>query len=442
MKRILLSVAAVAVATAAMGQQYWTLGDCIEYALEQNIALQQRQVQVDNQKIQLQTTQFSRLPMIQGSISENYNIGRAQNREGVYEDRGSATTSVGANASVTIFQGMRIHNQAKADKLSLEAATQDLEQARQDLSINITAAYLQVLYTKENEKVAQKQVDISTELLNRTKKMVEAGRSSQSEMYDAESALASAQSSLVDAVNSRQTAILDLAQAMNYTDYNSLDVQTPIVENLLDEAMIALSPVDSIYTDYITRRPSVQAAQKRLQQAERQVKVAQASFYPSINFGASYNTGYYSAQALAGGTGSFWQQLSQNGSPSFGVSMSVPIFTRLQVRNSVRTARNAVKTQQLSLDQERLTVYKEVQQAYVNAKAAYGKYLSGLKSEEAARKAFEFEQKKFDSGRSTAYQYNEVGMKLANASAQLAQAKYSFILRVKILDFYKGEPLY
>lgn len=422
--------------------QSWTLGDCIRYAQEKNIALQQRQVAVEEQKISLSTTQMSRLPGISGSASEYYNIGRAQNREGVYEDRGSATTSFGVNAAVTVFQGMRIHNQAKADKLSLEAATQDLEQARQDLSLQITAAYLQVLYSKEAETVASKQVEINEDLVERTGKMVDGGRSSQSELYDAQAALASAQSSHVDAVNTRQSAVLDLVQAMNLNDFTGFDIEVPTVNMMLENAILAITPMDTIYNDYIARRPSVLAAQKRLEQAQRRVKVAQSGFYPSINIGASYNTGYYSAQAMAGGNGSFWHQLSINGSPNVGISLNVPIFDRMVTANSVKSARNNVRNQELALEQEKLNVYKEVQQAYINAKAAYGKYLSAVKSEEAARKAFEFEQTKYESGRSTAYQFNEMRSKMANASSQLSQAKYSFILRVKILDFYRGEPLY
>lgn len=442
MKRIILFSALSLLCCRGLQAQSWTLGDCIKYAQEKNIGLQQRQLTVEEQKISLNTTQMSRLPGISGSASEYYNIGRAQNREGVYEDRGSATTSFGVNAAVTVFQGMRIHNQAKADKLSLEAATQDLEQARQDLSLQITAAYLQLLYSKEAETVAYKQVDINEDLVERTGKMVDGGRSSQSELYDAQAALASAQSSLVDAVNTRQSAVLDLVQAMNLNDFNGFDIEVPAVNMMLENAILAMTPMDTIYNDYITRRPSVLAAQKRLEQAQRRVKVAQSGFYPSINIGASYNTGYYSAQAMAGGNGSFWHQLSINGSPNVGISLNVPIFNRMATVNSVKSARNSVRNQELALEQEKLNVYKEVQQAYINAKAAYGKYLSAIKSEEAARKAFEFEQTKYESGRSTAYQFNEMRSKMANASSQLSQAKYSFILRVKILDFYRGEPLY
>lgn len=448
MKRYILSIGAALLCTAMSAQQtdgskkIWTLGDCIEYALEQNIALKQQELTVENQRLAHKATQMSRLPGINGQIGETYNIGRGQNREGVVEDRANLTTSVGVNASLNIFQGMRIHNQAKADKLSFEAATLDLAQAREDLSLQVTANYLQVLYTKEEETVAAKKVKICEDLLERTKVLVDMGKSSQSELYDAESSLAAAKSASVDAVNNREVAVLNLLQQMNYNVEEEFDIELPSSEILMDNAILSLSPVDSVYDDYIVRRPSIIAADKRLQQARRNIKVMQSGWYPSLNFGASYNTGYYATQSMASGTSSFWQQLSANGTPTVGLSLNIPIFDRLSTHYNVRRAKNELRNQELSLLKQKQDVYKEVQQAYVNAKAAYGKYLAALRSVDAATKAFEFEQKKFDAGRSTAYQYNEMNIKLSNETSSLSQAKYSFILRTKILNFYKGEALY
>lgn len=444
MNRIkILCITSLLAAFPAQAQtKLWSLGDCIEYALEKNIDVQQRKVEVENKELSLSTSRFSRLPALSGNVGENYNIGRTQNREGVYEDHGAATTSVGANASITVFQGFRINNQIKADKLSLEAATQDLEQARQDISLQITAFYLQVLYSMESEKLSEKQVKINSELVERAKKLVAGGRSSLSELYDAQSALARSESSLVDAANSTQTAILDLAQEMNCPDYSSIAIELPDVDSMVDHEALLLSPVDSIYSDYIQRRPAVMAAQKRVEQAEANIKVAKSSFWPSINVGASYSSGYYSDQTAFGGGGSFWNQLGRNGSTAIGASLSIPIFNRMSTVNSVKTAKNNARTSRLSLEQAKLNAFKEVQQAYVNAKAAYSKYLAEMKSVDAAKKAFEFEQKKFDNGTSTSYQFNEVRQKLETVTSQMFQAKYSFLLRAKILDFYKGEPLY
>lgn len=421
----------------------WSLGGCIEYALEKNISIKQQEINVQTQEINLQTSRLSRLPSVSANLGENYNFGRTQNRMGVTEDHGAATTSVSANASVPVFQGFRINNRIKSDKMSLEAATQDLEQARQDLSIAITGYFLQVLYARENEAIARKQLEINRDLVDKTKKMVDGGKTSLSELYDAQSALARAESNLTDAVNEVKTALLDLAQSMNYPAYGNMDIAAPDVEAMMDHELLMLTPVDSIYCDYLDRRPSVIAAQKRVDQALADIKVAQSAYWPTISIGASYGSGYYSDQKLAsGGGGTFWDQLGQNGAAGVGASLNIPIFNKMGTRNSVRIAKNQARGQQLALDQERLNVFKEVQQAYVNAEAAYSKYLAAGKSVEAAQNAFDFEQRKFDAGKSTAYMFNEVRQKLESAESQMSQAKYNFLLRAKILDFYKGEPLY
>lgn len=445
MKRQLSLISAALIATSLAAQEkagLWTLEQCILFGLEHNISVQQREISVDNNAVALKTTKASRLPSLSANIGENVNFGRSQNRQGVYEDHSAATTNIGANAQVAVFQGFRINNQIKADRLALEAACQDLEQAKQDLSLQITGAFLQVLHAKEQEAVAQKQVDINAELLEKTKKLVSAGRSSESDLYDAESSLASAQSDLVNARNSVETSILDLVQEINYDGEASFDVIAADSDAMVDRELLLMTPPDEIYKDYIDRRPSVIAAQKRVDQANAAIKVAKSSYWPSINLGVSYGTGYYSDQKIASGNGTFWNQLGSNGSTSIGASLSIPIFNRLATSGSVRQARNNAKIQQLALEQTKLDVYKEVQQAYVNAKSAFSQYQAGIAKAEAARKAFAFEQKKYDNGRSTAYQFNEVRLKLFAATAEMTQNKYAFLLRAKILDFYKGEPLF
>lgn len=437
-----LSSAFICCALFAQETRQWSLGDCIEYALEQNISIKQQEINVESREVNLQTSQLSRLPSLSANVGENYNFGRTQNRMGVTEDHGAATTSVSANAYIPVFEGFRINNQIKSDKLSLEAASQDLEQARQDISLAITSYFLQVLYAKENEMLARQQLEISKDLVDKTQKMVDGGKVSLSELYDAQSALAQSESRLVDAVNDVKTALLDLAQGMNYPAYRNMAVVMPDVEAMMDHELLMLTPVDSIYCDYLDRRPSVIAAQKRVDQAMADIKVAQSAYWPTINIGASYGSGYYSDQKIAGGGGTFWEQLGQNGSAGVGASLNIPIFNKMGTRNSVKLAKNLARNQQLALDQEKLEVFKEVQQAYVNADAAYGKYLAAEKSVIAAENAFNFEQRKYDTGRSTAYMFNEVRQKLESAKSQMSQAKYNFLLRAKILDFYKGEPLY
>lgn len=420
----------------------WGLRDVVEYALDNNVQLQAGAIEVENKDIALKTTQFSRLPNLYGSIGEDMNFGRSQNREGVTEDQSSYNTSISAGTSIPVFEGFKINRQAKADKFSLEAARLELEQSRQDLSLQIVGYYLQVIYNREALRIACDQVEINRKLVDNTRKMVDGGTKTTSELYNAMSSLATSESNLVTARNSCTTSMLDLVQAINYPDYHGFELETPTADEMLLEAMFQLTPADSIYEDYLSRRPGILAAESKVKMAEHNVKVAKSAYWPSIQLGVSYGTGYYATPQSSVERGSFFTQLGYNGQVVIGATMYIPIFNRMATVNSVRTARNSVRTQELSLRQNRLDAIKEVQTAFVNASTALGKYEAGLKSEDAARKAFEFEQKKYESGRSTAYQFDEMRQKHAQAELELVQAKYNFIFRVKILDFYKGNPLY
>ena len=173
------------------------------------------------------------------------------------------------------------------------------------------------------------------------------------------------------------------------------------------------------------------------------LKVAQAGYYPKLNFGASYSNGYY--HTSMGGeyadTRSFGDQLKQNGQKIVGFSLSIPLFNRFQVRNSVRSARIGINNQQLMLENSKKTLYKEIQQAYYNATAAQEKYQASDKSVASSREAFSYAQARYDAGKSTVFEFNEAKTKYAQSLAEQAQAKYDFIFRAKILDFYRGTPL-
>lgn len=453
MKRLVLIVAAFGLlgVPAAISQdkeieydptRVWDLKDVVEFALENNVKVQTQQIVVENKEIDLKTTQFSRLPSLSASIDETANFGRSQNREGVTQDKSSYNTGIGAMAAIPVFEGFKINNQAKSDKFSLEAARMELEQTRQDIALKIVGYYLTVLYNIEARSIAEEQVRINRQLVEKVKAQVDGGKSSKSDLYDAISSLATSESGLVEAGNNYETAMLDLVQAINYPDYRGFQLVVPNTEILVGEAILTLTPADSIYESYLSRRPGILAAENRVKMAEKNVKVAQSQYWPSINLGVNYGTSYFSAQQLASGQGSFFNQLGNNGQVVIGASMSIPIFNRMATYNSVRTAKNNVRTQKLTLQQNKLDAIKEVQTAYVNATTSLGKYEAGQKSEDAARKAFEFEQKKFDAGRSTAYQYNEMRQKHETAKSKLIQAKYNFLFRSKILDFYKGNPLY
>lgn len=420
----------------------WSMQDCIEFGLKNNIGLQQKEITVNDSDLALQTAKFSRLPDLSANVGENANFGRSQNREGVFEDHSALSTSAGVSTSIPVFKGFEINNRIGSEKLNLEAATLDLEQARQDLSLEIVAYYLNALYAKESEAIAMEQVEINSQLVERTRLLVQGGKTTESELFNAQSSLAAAKSQLVQASNEVRTSLLDLAQSINFTDFNTFDIEVPDIDGLVLSEYFRMCPPDSIYNDCVEGRPSVMAARKRVEKAEKDTKVAQSARWPSIWIGASYNTAYYSSRNLASGNASFLDQLGQNGATTIGATLSIPIFNKLATRNSILSAKNRQKSAALELEQTRISVYKEVQHAYVNATGAWGEYQAQTGSVDAARKAFEFEKKKYESGRSTTFQFNESRQKLATAISQMTQAKFNFIYRAKILDFYRGTPLY
>lgn len=425
-------------------QESWSLEQCIKFGVENSLAIQQYELARDNQEIDLQSLKLSRLPGISASVGENGNIGRAQNREGIYEDHTALTTSVNVNASLSIFQGGRINNQIKSGEFSYEAATADLQQAREDLSLQIVNYYLQALYCKEIYKVAKEQITLSQELIDRTVLMVEAGSCSESELFEAQASMAKQKSAEIDAFNNLQSALLDLAQAMNLQDIVDFDIEEPDTQAIVAEQVLRYPSADEVYLEYVNSKPSIKAAESRIQASKSNVSAAKSGYYPSLSLGASYGTSYYYTKDLAGGAlaSSLKNQFSQNGATIIGLNLQIPIFNRMSTHNNVRKAKLDLQNQQLKLEQERLYLLKEVQQARQNAEAAMYKYIGAEKSVEASQLAFEYESVKYEAGRSSAYQFNEVRQRLFSAKSEMTQAKYNLILRGKILDFYLGEPLY
>lgn len=429
---------------SAQAQKAWTLKECIDYATEHNIKVRQRILDHRNQEINVNTAQWSRLPDLNSSMGQNFYFGRGPGRDGIYQDQSQASSSFGVSTSVPVFDGLRILNQVRARKFDLQAAIEDLNKAKEDLALNITAYYLQVLFNKELERIAADQVQLSQLQLQKTKVLVNSGKSPESELYESRATLAKDEVSLTDASNNLKLSLLDLSQLLNLDSLEGFDVSIPDIAGVvLNEALKLMTPSE-VYTQSIGNRPAVKAAENRLQSSIKNLNVAKADFYPSLSLGASYNNSYYHTYNLSEGktNTSFTEQIRQNGSESVRLSLDIPIFNRLATRNKVRASRLSIEGQELSLLEAKQTLFKEIQQAYYNAAAAHAKFRSSEKAVEASQMAFKYEEQKYVAGKSTTFQYNDVKTRLTKSLSDLAQAKYDFIFRSKILDFYNGQPLY
>ena len=435
MKRTILIGCMMASVCGIQAQEAWSLQKCIEYAIEHNLSIKQQEASRNQSEVELNTAQWSRLPNLNGNVGQSFNFGRALQADNTYGNRNTANTNFSLGTNIPLFTGLQIPNSIALAKLNLKAATEDLKKAKEDISIQVASYYLQALFNEELSKVAQNQVKLSQEQLDRKVAFFKNGKASEAEVYEAKSRLAQDEMSAVQANNNYRLALLDLSQL--------LELPTPegftIAEPPTVEMNVQLSLPDEVYSQAMTNKPSIKAAQYRLEGAEKSIRIAQSGYYPQLSFGAGLSTNYYNMSGIE--TASFSSQWHQNFNKYLQFSLSIPLFNRFATRNRVKSARIQKNALQWRLEESKKTLYKEIQQAYYNALAAEAKYRSSLSASEAAQASFDLMSEKYANGKATATEYNEMRTNWMKALSDHIQARYEYIFRSKILDFYKGEPL-
>jgi outer membrane protein len=421
----------------------WTLEECIRHAIDNNIELKQRTQEQTLREIELNTAKHSWLPNLNAGLGQNFDFGRSPSKDGVIVDRNSANSSVSLQMSMPVFDGFRIPNDIAARQLNLQAATEALNKAREDLSVTVASYFLQALYNKEILTIAELQLALINEQVTKTEALVSAGKAPSSQLYDIRAQQAKDEATLTEARNNVSLALLDLAQSLELERVGiAFDVLAPDVKNVVEEYMGSIVPPEQIYQNAVTFKPLIKEQEYLLESQKRMLKVAQSGYYPQLNLNASYGNGYYH---YSGGDDivniGFGNQLRQNERKTIGLSLSIPIFNRFEVRNSVRSARIGIASRELTMENSKKTLYKEIQQAYYNAAAAQEKYLSTGKSVDASKLAFSYAEERYAAGKSTVFEYNESKTKYAQSLSEQTQAKYNFIFRAKILDFYNGKAI-
>lgn len=427
-------------ANAQTTDKRWSLEDCIRYAVEHNIDLKQKEQIQENRKIDLSTTRHSWLPNLNASLGQNFDFGRSPTKEGIIVDRNSTNSSFSIQTSMPLFTGLRIYNQLRARKLDLLAATENMNKAKDDLSVNVTSYYLQVLYNQEILRVADLQVALSREQADKTQALVETGKVPLSQLYDIKAQLAKDEVTQTDARNNVNLALLNLAQCLEMEHGGRyFRIADPIGGNPVELYMSSILPPDAIYEYAVTFKPQVREQELLLESSRKGLLAARSSYFPQLNLNAYYSNGYYHYNT--GENVSFSNQLKQNERKNIGFSLSIPLFNRFTARNAVRSSRIAIRIQELSLENTKKELYKEIQQAYYNAVAAQEKYNASEKAVVASLEAFKYAEERYNAGKSTVYEFNDAKTKYAQSLAEQAQAKYDYILRTKILDFYNGTPI-
>ncbi|OAV72727.1 Outer membrane protein tolC precursor [Bacteroidales bacterium Barb6] len=440
-----IAVSLILLAAAPLRAQtvtQWTLEECIRYAIEHNITLKQGEQTEEARRTDLNTSRHSWLPDLNAGVSQNFDFGRSPSKTGVIVDQNSANSSFSLQLNMPLFDGFRTANDIAARRLDLLAATENLNKAKEDLAVGVASYYLQVLYNKELLGIAELQASLTAEQVKKTEALVQAGKVPLSQLYDMKAQLARDEVSLVEARNNVSLALLDLAQSLELERSGDFDIPVPVVPDVVEAYMASIVPPDHIYDQAVTFKPQIKEQEYLLQSQQKTLKIAQSGYYPKLNLNASYSNGYYSYSGEnAASNTPFGDQLRQNERKTIGLSLSIPIFNRFQVRNSVRSARINIRNRELMMENTKKALYKEIQQAYYSATASQESYIASGKSVAAGKEAFTYAEERYGNGKSTVFEYGEAKTKYARSLAEQTQAKYNFIFRAKILDFYKGMPI-
>lgn len=417
-------------AQAVSAQQTFNLQECIDIAILNNRSVKQQQLNRAQREIAYSQARSDLLPNLNASVGQNFVFGRSIGLDNTYQNTNSSQTSFGIGANVTLFDGLRMKYNIDLKRADLSAAEADLEAYKDEIEMSVATAYLQVLLQKELAGIAQQQVELTDINIANRQELVKSGRLAQGEMYELEAQRTREIQNKVQTENNLKLALLDLAQIMEIDDFKNFDIAPITVEDFIDTR--PLLSAESVLQSALLVRPEIEAAKYRLQSSEKSVQVAKSQFYPTLTFGANMGTGYYYMSGRP--NDAFNKQLRNNMSNSIGFNLQIPIFNRFQVRNNVRSAQLAVQNSLLEIDKVKIDLRKRIEQAYYNAVGAESKWEAAQMSEISGIEAYRFAQEKFDNGRANSYELYLAKNNLAKIQSDLAQAKYEYAFRLKILE--------
>ena len=415
----------------------WTLPECINYAIEHNISLKQRENTRRQNEVSLNTAKNSRLPDLNAGVSESLGFGRSLGMDNTYSKNNTSNTSFQISTSVPILTGNRIENTIKLNQLNLEASTADLEKARNDIRTQIAQQYIQIVYDTEILAVAKRQIGIDSLQLYRLQEMERNGKATLTEVLQQQSTMEQSRLTATQAENTYRLDLLALTQLLELPSPEGFSIVIPTLPSN-SASLINVNP-EIIYQEAITVKPEVQAEELRLKASDANILIAKSAKYPTLSFNAGLGTNYYKTLNGNYKQDSFSSQIKNNFSQSLGLQLNVPIFNRYATRNSIKSASIDKENQQLALDNVKKSLYKEIQQVYYNTIAAEAKYKSSLQAKVTSDDAFNLTQSKYENGKATITEFNESKNNLMKAESDLVQARYQLIYQKALIDFYRGK---
>ena len=443
MKTKFLLLASIFCVTLGYSQKKWTLKECVDYALENNITVKQNELNLELTKKDVTDARGDFLPNLSANTGSSFNFGSgfdpvSQNRVNTSFFGGN----IGLNSGVNIFSGFRSLNIYKQAQLGVERSKLVLETIQNDISLNIVDAYLRILLAKENLGVAKTQADISQKQVQGAQQRFEAGIIPKGDLLNTESTAANDRQNVVIQENTLTLALLRLAQLLQLPsegfDVEDIDVGSPLEVLLYKNS-------DMIFDKALTSQPQIKNAELGIENSLYNIKIAKSNYLPSVN-GSLFLSSNYAYNLKDGGAifGSTLNQeiitqINENLGYGFGVNVTIPIFNRFRTQTNVQRQKVNLEISKVNLDNEKLQLKQTIEQAFVDTKAALKAYEAAKVSLESQREAFKNAQERFDLGAMTIFDFDLVRNRLVNAEATLIINKYDFVFKTKVLQFYYGE---
>lgn len=455
---------------SAFGQdKLWTLEECINHALENNLQICQQQLNSELSRVNVLSSKGLLLPNISGNATHVYNYGRTIDR---YTNQFAfdmvQSNNFYASASITVFNGFQLLNSVCQREFELSASKYDLETIKNDISLTIATAFLQILYNREMVSNAEKQLEITFSQVERTQKLVDAGATAKSVLLNLEAQAATEEYQLVKLKNQLDLSYLSLAHILYLRDHKNFKIAIPEID-IAKESV----PVDAgyIYEYALKNQPEIKSFEMRLESAKKGLSVSKGALSPSLTIGASIGTGYsgasnkiddiqYTGYDTIGITTGippeyvlaqtfnyiynpipFNDQINDNFNSSVGFYLTIPIFNQLQTRTNISRSKINILIAETNLEQIKLTLYQTITQAHADADAALIRHQAAQKQLISAETAYKFAEERFEVGDITQVEYQDAKNRLIIAESELLQGKYEYVFKMKVLDFYLGKPI-
>lgn len=453
-------------------EKKWTLRECVEYALKNNITIQQTQLDAKLSNIDKKDAFGNFLPSLNASASHNWNIGLNFNPvTNLAETQTFQNTNAGLNLGIDIYKGLQNQNRLSRSRLAIIASQYQLTKIKDDVSLNVANAFLQILFNKENLKVQKEQLLNNQKQQDRSQELVNAGSVPRGDLLDMKATVATSQQAVVTAENTLLISKLSLAQLLQLEDFQNFDIADDSYE--VTESQTMLQTPNSIFEKAKEQRVELKIARTNLEIAEKDIKIAKGGLMPTLQGYYSFSTrATYSDRIVGsipnttsptsqigfvegtnqvvvqpnfspvlGNAAPVFDQFSDNKGHAFGFQLNIPVFNGFSVRNNVERSKVALERSKITYNQQELDLERNVYTAFTDAKGALNAYEAAVVALEARSEAFNYAKEKFAVGLMNAFDLNQSQTLFANAQSDVLRTKYDYIFRVKVVEFYFGIPI-